>query len=97
MFAVRFDDLKRKMLKQDKPVLLNKLTTAMSGSPEFEVYMGLFLMPENTAIHVEVEEDNKTYTFFTIITDEHLIELAKKRKEEEYDRNRSAVSSGAFV
>lgn len=97
MYAVRFDDLKRKMLKQDKPVLLNKLVTAQTGSTDFDVYMGLFLSADNEAIHVEVEEDNKTYTFFTIITDEHLIELAKKRKEEEYDRNRSAVSSGAFV
>lgn len=66
MYAMKFDDLRRKMLVQEKPKDLHKLTTAIEGTPEFDTYMGLYLMPENTAIHMEVEDDNKTYTFYTI-------------------------------
>lgn len=66
MFAVKFDDLRRKMLKKD--VVLNKLVTAQIGTPEYEAYANLFTMPENDTIHMAVEDDNKTYTFYTILT-----------------------------
>lgn len=66
MFAVRFDDLKRKMAQASPPVKLKKLITTNTGMPEHETYLNLFLMPENETIHIEVEDDNRTYTFFTI-------------------------------
>ena len=67
MFAVRFDDLMRKMRAAQPPVELKKLITTNQGMPEHEVYLNLFLMPENDTIHVEIEDDNRTYTFFTIV------------------------------
>jgi len=66
MYAMRFDDLRRKMLTKSPPVELRKLTTAIQNTPDYDTYMGLFLMPENEAIHVTVEADDKTYTFYTI-------------------------------
>ena len=67
VFAVRFDDLMRKMRQQNPPVQLKKLITTNAGMPEHEAYLNLFLMPENDTIHIEIEDDNRTYTFFTII------------------------------
>ena len=91
MFAVKFDDLARKLINnQDKPIFLNKLITAQQGTPEFEAYLGAFLLPENETIEVSIEEDNKTYTFYTVITDPHMIELAKKRKAEKFDESERA-------
>lgn len=65
MFAVKFDDMRRKLLASKKPVELHKLVTVPTGTPEFEAYMGLFLAEDNKTIDILVEDDNKTYTFFT--------------------------------
>lgn len=99
MFAVEFDDLARKLDRLEKPVYLNKLLTTQSGTPDFDVYMGLYMMPDNDSIHIKIESDNRTYTFYTIIADQHLIDLAKKRKAEKFDDAERARRNptGSFV
>ncbi len=64
MFEAHFDDLKRKM--EAKGVDLHKLTTCFRGTPEYETWMELFVMPENTTIHYTTDEKDDVYTFYTI-------------------------------
>lgn len=64
MFAVKFDDYKRRLAKNN--IKVTKLITAMQNTDDYNTYMGLFLMPENKAIDIIVEDDNSTYTFFTL-------------------------------
>lgn len=66
MFAVKFDDMRRKLLASKQPVELHKLETLMQGTPEFEAYLSLFMGEDNTTIDIVVEEDGKTYTFYTV-------------------------------
>jgi hypothetical protein len=66
MFAVKFDDFKRKVAKLDPPVELHKLTTCFVNTPEWNSYYSLWNAETNTEIHLEIEDDERTYTFFTI-------------------------------
>lgn len=85
VFALRFDDLMRKM--RPKGVELHKVITVMPGSNDYEAYVGLFCAPENDTLHVQVEDDNATLTFYTIkVIKEKLDdveELNKKKAEPE--------------
>jgi hypothetical protein len=78
LFAVKFDDTKRKVLP--KGVLMRKITTCFPNTPEYEQYMRLFLLPENETLDIFIEDDNKTTTFYTVITDPHTIELELARE-----------------
>jgi hypothetical protein len=95
LFAVRFDDLKRKALP--KGTLMRKITTCFSNTPEFEQYMGLFLMPENNTLEVFIEDDNKTYTFYTVITDPRTIELELERERKKNDKQHGYTGTNPFV
>lgn len=87
MFALKFDDLMRKALAHPtNPVYLKKLVTAMPGTPDYEAYMGLFLLPENDTVEILLEDD-RTATFYTIITDPKFI---KTEREAYYERIRAA-------
>lgn len=64
MFALKFDDAKRKLATSG--IELHDLATAMTGTDDYELWMGMYLMPENNTIHLIVEDDKSTHTFFTI-------------------------------
>ena len=66
MFALAFDRLQRSMKDKHPETKLNKLVTAQTGTPDFETYITLFLADDNDSIHMQVEDDKRTYTFFTI-------------------------------
>lgn len=97
MFAARFDSLKRKMLKQEKPVLLKKIVSCQSGTPDYYTYMDLFLMPENNTIEIEVEDDFNTYTFYTIVRDPALIQKIIEREQNDYLERRRSATEASFV
>lgn len=63
MFALKFDGAQR--LMKTKGVELHKIATAAKDTDEWNTWMGVYLMPENTALDIYVEDDNSTYTFFT--------------------------------
>lgn len=63
MFAIAFDDLRRRVAK--KNVELRPLATCSMGTDEWELYWKLY-NAENSVIDVKVEDDNRTYTFYTI-------------------------------
>lgn len=90
MFAVRFDSLKRKMIKQDPPVLLHAVETLQTGSPNFEGFMALYLDPDNATLDVCIEDDNRTYTFFTTFRDPHMIDLVANEERRKIDDRVSA-------
>ena len=95
MFAVKFDDLKRKVLP--KGVLMRKVTTCFTNTPEHEKYMKLFLLPENETLEVFIEDDAKTYTFYTIVTDPHTIELELERERKKNDKQHGYTGENPFV
>jgi hypothetical protein len=77
MFAVHYDDFKRRIKAKNK-VEITLLSTCQMGTPEFEVWSAKFCADDNTDIHMLVEDDKKTYSFFNIaavkaqvIADEH--------------------------
>jgi hypothetical protein len=63
MFAVRYDDFSRKLKAQGK-VKLTLLSTCQMGTPEFAQWSEKFLADDNKDIHMIVEDDTKTYSFF---------------------------------
>lgn len=65
MYALSFDDLKRKLARAEKPVELRALSTCTLGTAEWETYWRLANLPGNV-IDVMVEPDHRTYTFYTI-------------------------------
>lgn len=87
MFAISFDDFKRKMLAKEKPVYLKKIITVMPGTDDYETYMNLYVAPENQTVYCHFEDDLKTVTFFTIVTDQTQI---NKEVEAYYERIRTA-------
>lgn len=89
MFALEYDAFKRKMLKQEPPVLLRKVATVSAGTEDYYAFMSAFVGKDNTTLEVFPESDGNTYTFYTIITDQHRIE-----RELEYERNNSSESAG---
>lgn len=93
MFAVSFDDLKRKMIP--KGIYLKKLCTAFPGTPDYEAYMALHNAPENDTVFVQLEDDLKTATFFTIHHDPKMIEKERQQKWKEYDEQRKREAGEA--
>lgn len=65
MYALGFDDLRRKVLK--KGIELRPLPegTCTLGTDTWETYWRLYNMPDSV-IDVKVEADERTYTFYTI-------------------------------
>lgn len=69
MFGVKFDDYKRKLAAKpvsEFPYALEKLETCQKGSSVFDEWFAKF-MSEDSDIHITIEDDNVTYTFFKII------------------------------
>lgn len=70
MFAEQFDDFRRKMLAvpvSEYPFEVKRLQTCMKGTPLFDTWMDRFLDPDDSDIHLTIEPDGNTYTFYTII------------------------------
>lgn len=63
MFAMGFDDLKRKLAP--KGVVLNKLSTCFPGTDDYEAWTAVFLQPENNTVDIFIEDDFRTTTFYT--------------------------------
>lgn len=93
MFALKFDDLKRKLAP--KGVELHDIATAAKGTEDWDVWMGVYLMPENVSLHLVVEDDETTHTFYTIhvqpkVEEENLkpeLLTVRKLNETETDQN----------
>lgn len=70
-FAVKFDDMKRRWAREHPDFTVNKLQTCQQGTPEYFMWMGVYTMPENTTVEYTLEEDKKTYTFYTRLKTQH--------------------------
>jgi hypothetical protein len=70
MFAEKFDDFRRRLLElpvESYPYKLERLQTCMINTPIWEDWIEKFLADTNTDIHLTVEPDNNTYTFYKVI------------------------------
>lgn len=70
MFAESFDDFRRKMEARpvaEFPFKVERLQTCMVGTPIHDEWIAKYLADENTDIHVTVESDHNTYTFYKIV------------------------------
>jgi hypothetical protein len=63
MYALKFDDFKRKVAPQG--VQLNKLITCFPGTDDYDAWMAVFLQPENDTVDILIEDDYSTTTFYT--------------------------------
>jgi hypothetical protein len=64
MYHMTFDDFKRRLEKKNPGVQLKVLKTTIVGTPDWDAYLGIYLMPENT--EVELTYDGHTATFYRI-------------------------------
>lgn len=65
MFALGFDDLKRKFNKSGIELRPLPNGTCTIGTNQWEQYWHIYNLPESL-VDVKVEDDNRTYTFYTI-------------------------------
>jgi len=73
MFAVTYDDWKRKLqFNKDQPYIPVKIDTCIKGTPSFEVLYTQFMSDNNKDIHVTIEPDGSTYTFYKMVKKEEL-------------------------
>jgi hypothetical protein len=66
MYHGTFDDFKRRLAKSHPEVELKVLNTSIVGTPDYDAYLGVFLLPENK--EVEVTYDGHVATFYRIET-----------------------------
>lgn len=68
MFAVTYDDFKRKLqFKKDYPFIAVKVEdSCIAGTPMWDSLYAQFSKPDSD-IHITIEPDGKTYTFYKLV------------------------------
>jgi len=70
MYAMTFDDFKRKLAaKPDYPVRAEAIASCIQFTPLFEQWYPEFMKPDSD-IHITIEPDGKTFTFYRLVARE---------------------------
>lgn len=69
MFAVTFDDFKRRAERKNPNMCVKKLCTAYTLTPDFEAYWRVFDSGANDKLHLHMEEDPPNLGTFYIVTE----------------------------
>ena len=69
MFAVTFDDFKRRAERKNPNMEIKALCTAYTGSPDFEAYWNVLDSGANPKLHLNMEVDPPNLGTFFIVTE----------------------------
>ena len=68
MFAVGFDDFKRRVERNNPELEVRKLCTAFTNTPDFAAYWAVHESGVNPALHINTENDpSNLATFFIVL------------------------------
>lgn len=66
MFAARLDDFKRRVVASGKPFEIKVLATCTRNTPGFDDWYEKWNADTNTTIHMTMEDDYSTYSFWEV-------------------------------